>query len=124
LTITFSRPHGREVVKGPFERVRLEGEVMRPHAGDEAIALHEHHAWRVDGERFTRADCSCPCTLHFARADAATSKSFGPFESISFVDGIAYADRAVFAFADRSVGDWYCHEDERHYPLLVIEPVG
>ena len=39
------------------------------HAGDEAIALHEHHAWRVDGERFTRADCSCPCTLHFARAD-------------------------------------------------------
>jgi hypothetical protein len=62
--------------------------------------------------------------LHLRRAEGAHSKSYGPYESISFVDGIAYADRAVFAFADRSIGDWYCHDDGRHYPDLIIEPAG
>jgi len=124
LTITFSRPEGDENVKGPFQRVRLEGEVMRAELGGQRIAAHENHSWRVDGEAYTRAECSCPCSVQLVRADGTASKRYGPFESVSFVDGIAYGDRKVFAFADRSISDWYCHDDGKHYPVLVIEPAG
>ena len=124
LCVIFKRPEGKEKMTGPFERVLVEGEVMKSSHGGNKIAEHAGHAWQVDGEAYTRADCSCPCMLHLRRAEGTHSKSYGPYESISFVDGIAYADRAVFAFADRSIGDWYCHEDGRHYPVLIIEPAG
>jgi hypothetical protein len=28
----------------------------------------------------------------------------------------------VFAFVDRSIGDWYCHDDGRHWAVLVVTP--
>jgi hypothetical protein len=124
LSITFSHSDGRQTVKGPFARLRLEGEVMRAQEGGEEIARHERHHWQVDGLSYTRAECTGRATLNFLLPDGTSSKHFGPFDSVSFVDGIAYADRRVFAFADRSIGDWYCHENGHHYPLLVIEPAG
>lgn len=41
---------------------------------------------------------------------------------ISFVDGICFANRAVFAFVDRSLGDWYCHDDGRHWAVMILSP--
>ena len=122
VNIVFSRPDGASVRKGPFDRLVLEGEVMRAEPGAAPVAKHESRHWQVGSEPYTRAECDCPCTLHFVRADEATSKTYGPFESVSFVDGVAYANREVFAFADRSIVDWYCHEDGHHYPVLIIEP--
>ena|SRR5687768_13247719 len=121
VTIIFSGPEGTENPKGPFAAIHLEGETMKD-SSENLVARHENHSWQVEGQNYTRADCSCACAVHFFRADGIKSKSYGPFESVSFVDGVAYADRNVFAFADRSIGDWYCHEDGRHYPIFVIQP--
>jgi hypothetical protein len=97
---------------------------MREVAGGPVIAKHEDHAWMVEGERYMRLDCGCRVKIHFERVDGSVSKTYGPYESFSFVDGIAYADREVFAFADRTIVDWYCKQDEHHWPLMIIEPEG
>lgn len=49
------------------------------------------------------------------------TESYGPFASFSARDGITFADHEVFAFADRSIGDWYCHADGQHWAMLVVE---
>jgi hypothetical protein len=82
------------------------------------------HQWQVDGERYTRLDCDCHANFHFERIDGQRSKTYGPYESVSFIDGVAYADHQIFAFADRSIVDWYCHEDDQHWPLMILSPTG
>ena len=114
---------GRTVTRGPFPRIRLEGELMRADTGGPVLAKHENHVWLLDGERYSRIECDSRVTLHLERIDGGRSKTYGPFESLSFIDGIAYANHEVFAFADRSIVDWYCHADGTHWPLLVITAV-
>jgi hypothetical protein len=124
LTLNFISSEGRRpVARGPFRQIRLEGEVMRPEAGAPVLAKHEDHAWLLDGERYARLECDSRVTLHMERVDGQKSKVYGPFESLSFVDGIAYANHEVFAFADRTIVDWYCHADDTHWPLLIITAV-
>lgn len=93
---------------------------MRAPEEGEPFAVHESHHWRVAGEHYTRAECDGPVRLRLQGVDGA-SKTYGPYESLSFVDGIAYVERKVFAFADRAIGDWYCHDDGRHYAIMLIE---
>ena len=121
IRVVFSRGVGPPVTKGPYESIRIEGETMRAVCETEPFAVHENHHWRVAGEQYTRAECDCPVRLHLQRIDGKASKTYGPYESFSFVDGIAYVERKVFAFADRTIGDWYCHDDGRHYAIMVIE---
>jgi hypothetical protein len=54
----------------------------------------------------------------------AKSRSFGPFERFSSVDGLAYTDDRVFAFADARIGDWFCYDDGRHWALMVVTDVN
>jgi hypothetical protein len=56
--------------------------------------------------------------------DGARSKQCVPIRTFCFVDGIGYMDRQAFAFADRSIVDWHCHDDRRHWPMMVIEPTA
>jgi hypothetical protein len=42
---------------------------------------------------------------------------------VSFVDGVAYVEHQIFAFVDRSISDWYSHENEMHWPIMIVEPV-
>jgi hypothetical protein len=122
LELIFSDGSGRQKRKGPYPLVRFEGETMRSEPGGPVIALHVKHEWRVDGEKFTRLECDCNAQLHFERMDGQRSRVYGPYESVSFIDGVAYADREIFAFADRSIVDWYCHEDDQHWPLMILRP--
>jgi len=122
ISITFSHSDGSQTVKGPFARLRLEGELMRAEASGEEVGHHERHHWQVDGKSYTRADCSGRANVTFLLPDGTRSKRFGPFGSVSFVDGIVYADRREFAFADRSIVDWYCHDNAHHSPVMLIEP--
>jgi hypothetical protein len=124
LGLTFSRGFGPPKCKGPYSRVRLEGEVMRAEAGGPIIARHIDHAWQVDGEPFTRLECDGRARMHFERIDGSRSQEYGPYGKVSFVDGVAYADHEIFAFADRSIVDWYCHNDGQHWPLMVIAPAS
>ena len=123
ITLVFSSQAGARVSKGPFKSFCLQGETLRETVGGPVIAAHEGHEWHVDDQRYARVDCDCHVTLQTSRIDGKTTKQFGPFGSFSCYDGIAYADHAVFAFADRSIGDWYCHADGRHWAIIQVDPV-
>ena len=124
LGLLFSNSHGPEKRKGPYPLVRFEGETMRAGPGGPIIARHVKHEWLVDGTEFTRLECDCIALLHFERVDGERSRTYGPYESVSFIDGVAYANREIFAFADRTIVDWYCHEDDQHWPLMILSPAG
>ena len=80
------------------------------------------HEWDVNGERYPRLQCDCRAFIRLERLDGSQSKTFGPYERVTFIDGVAYANHQIFAFVDRSIGDWYCHEDERHWTIMIITP--
>lgn len=122
LVMTFANQSGKTASRGPYPAIYLAGESMRAEPTDAPFAIHDAHEWAVNGERFLRAECAGPLTVQLRRLDGSTSKVYGPFQTLSFVDGVAYADRAVFAFVDRSIGDWYCHDDGRHWAALIITP--
>jgi len=122
LELSFLRDTAPPKRKGPYRSVRLEGEIIRAEAGGPVIAKHERHEWIVDGEPYSRLQCNVRTVLHFERMDGSRSKVYGPYESVSFIDGVAYVDHHIFAFVDRSIVDWYCHEDDKHWPLMIVSP--
>ena len=119
LELCFLRDAIVEKRLGPYRALRFEGEVLRAEAGGPVIARHEHHEWRMDGDRFPRLQVEGCASVHFERVDGTHSQDYGA-ESVSFIDGVAYVDHHIFAFVDRSIVDWYCHEDEQHWPLMVL----
>lgn len=124
MELVFAGPSGATIKKGPFRSFVLQGETLRERIGGEPIGVHEGHQWHVDGRTFSRMDCDCAVKIHLTRVDGKLSKDHGPFKSFSCLDGIAYVDHTVFAFADRSIGDWYCHSDGRHWAIIVVDEAG
>ena len=126
LTLRFSTASGASVMRDPLPQIRLEGEVIRAEGGGPVIARHVDHAWLVDGVRYLRLDIDSDATItaHFERVDGTLSNTYGPYETFTFVDGVSYANGEIFAFADRSIVDWYCHADGAHWPLLIIAASG
>ena len=123
LHLTFSAQTGATLKKGPYKGFCLQGETMRETVGGKTFAVHEDHHWQVDGQRFSRADCDCHVIVHASRVDGKESKQYGPFDTFSCYDGIAYVNHAVFAFADRTIGDWYCHADGHHWAIIHVKAV-
>ena len=121
IHLAFAAPDGKTVTKGPFDRFCLQGETLRREPGGPSIAVHEDHHWVVDGKRFTRIDCDCHVRIQLMRVDGKKVGSHGPYNSFSAQDGVTFADHAWFAFADRSIGDWYCHADGQHWHLMMVE---
>ena len=122
MVLVFSGTNAPDITKGPFPRVRFEGEVVRSVESGPIIAHHEGQSWIVDGERYSRCDCAKAAWVHFERVDGSRSKTYGPLDHLSFQDGVAFVNRQVFAFVDRGAVDWYCHDDGRHWPLMIVEP--
>lgn len=122
MILTFSNSSGAPISKGPYSQVRLEGELMRAVVDGPVIARHEDHVWKVDGVEYSRCDCAKAAWVHFERIDGTKSKTYGPLDHLSFMDGVAFVDRQVFAFVDRGAVDWYCHDDGRHWPLMIVQP--
>ncbi len=123
MHLTFSDAEGNTLVKGPYERFFLEGETLRAQSGGPPVAVHEDHFWQVEGKRFGRFDCDCHIRIRVTRVDGKRTRCYGPYASFSARDGIAFADHEVFAFADRSIGDWYCHADGLHWATLIVESI-
>jgi hypothetical protein len=121
ITLVFGGLDGRTVEKGPYGTFCLQGESLRDRVNGSVIAAHEDHHWRLDGQNFTRVDCDCRVAVTALRVDGRHSERMGPFDSFSCTDGIAYADHELFAVADQSIGDWYCHGDGLHWSMLVVE---
>jgi hypothetical protein len=120
IELVFLRETDPPKRKGPYRSVRFESEVIRAEAGGPVIAKHERHEWYVDGEPYARLQCNGSIVVHFERVDGSRSSRYGPYESVSFIDGVAYVDHRIFAFVDRSIVDWYCHEDDKHWPLMIV----
>jgi hypothetical protein len=123
IELTFLRDTAPPKRKGPYRAVRFEGEAIRAEPGGPAIAKHEHHEWHVDGAPYTRLQIDCRAAVWFERVDGARSKRYGPYGCVSFVNGVAYVEHQVFAFVDRSIRDWYSHENEMHWSIMIVEPV-
>jgi hypothetical protein len=121
ITLQFSGQDGQILKRGPYRTFCLQGETMREDVGGAIIAVHEDHQWQVAGRKFSRVDCDCSVRIECLRVDGKRSKRYGPFVSFSCMDGIAHANHEIFAFADRSIGDWYCHADGLHWAILVIQ---
>jgi len=122
IVLSFLRDTASPKRKGPYPCLHFEGEVIRAEVGGPVLARHEGHTWQVDGERYSRLSIECRAVVHFERVDGSQSKKYGPYEIVTFIDGVAYVDHQIFAFVDRSIIDWYCHEDEKHWPLMIITP--
>lgn len=122
LDLVFAAPSGPTLMKGPYASFCLQGETLRERIGGPPIAVHEDHYWLLDGRRYTRFDCDGHLKVYLTRVDGKLSTHHGPFKSFSCMDGVAYTDHELFAFADRSIGDWYCHGDGRHWAIIVVEP--
>ncbi len=122
LVAVFSRPYGEPTrkAKGPFASLVLEPQAVREVADGPLIATHVGHEWHVDGEKFWRLDVDVTVRLRFL--DGATSKAYGPFSAFSAVNKVVFGEGHVFAFVDALAGHWYCHENGRYWPLMVIEP--
>lgn len=123
LHVTFSDSEGNTLRKGPFEKFFLQGETLRQENGGPLVAVHEDHFWNVDGKRFARFDCDCRVQVRVVRLDGKRMQHYGPYAHFSAQDGITFADHAVFAFADRTIGDWYCHADGLHWAMLIVESI-
>ena len=122
IELTFQRDTAPPKRKGPYRVVRFEGEVIRAEPGGPPISKHEYHEWHVDGAPYSRLQIDCRASVRFERVDGARSKRYGPYANVSFVDGVAYVEHQIFAFVDRSIGDWYSHENEMHWPIMLVEP--
>jgi len=122
LSITFSGLTGEPMTYERLPRVRFEGEVVRIDPGGAIIAEHRVQTWEAQGRRYMRLECRGPLRVYFERASGQRSEAFGPFDNFSCVDGVAYANHEVFAFADRAIGDWYAHPSGQHWPLMVVVP--
>ena len=121
IHLRFAAPDGKTATKGPFERFCLQGETLREEPGGPAIAVHENHYWEVDGKKYSRFDCDCHIRIVLMRLDGKRVARHGPYKSFSAQDGVAFTQHAIFAFADRTIGDWYCHADGQHWALMIIE---
>jgi hypothetical protein len=121
LVLSFVHPGKPARTVGPFHAVRLDGESVREVQNRTLVARHEQHQWEIDGERYYRLDATTRVRIQFERPpQGESSRSFGPYERFSAVDGIAYTDERVFAFVDPKVGDWFCYHDGQHWPVMVL----
>jgi hypothetical protein len=118
IKLTFGRARGEPVTLGPFAGLLFEGGELRNKEDRRLIAVHEDHSWRVDGQRYSRFDIPGPVSAILLRGDQ--EQAYGPYTTMSCVDGVAYAEAHVFAFVDAELGDWYCIEDGRHWKCLEI----
>src|SRR5688500_584563 len=105
LFVEFATPRGETSRLGPYERLRFEGERLVAEPGG-AIAKHVEHEWHLTtGGTYTRLECLVPVEIHFSSDGNLRSHRLGPYGDFSSIDGVAFADRQVFAVVDRQHGD-------------------
>jgi hypothetical protein len=122
LVVEFANPRGASRQLGPYDRLRFEGETLVAEPGG-VIAKHVDHEWQLTaGGAYTRLDCNAPVKVYFSSRKSLQSHMMGPFQIFSSIDGVAYADREVFAFVDRQNADWYSHKLGTHWKTLIVEP--
>ena len=103
---------------GAHEELVFTIDELKP-ANGRVIARHRHNRWLHDtnSEPYARVDVIGPLNI---RAVGKQTRLYGPYAHFSTVDGVAYVDRRVFAFADLQQRDWYVHDAADHWRGLQL----
>ena len=121
VRLTFLRPQAEPLTSGPHDVVSFRADQLI--AGDEVIARYVEHRWQVGGgeDRFSSVEFRARVEVHFEQADER-SRSFGPYKTLSLIDGVAYAGGHVFAFLDQERQDWYSLTLGNHWVRMTVSP--
>jgi hypothetical protein len=118
IVLIFTKVTGGQASKGPFPLVRLEGQRICDGQRGQTIAAHLTAGWTVDGDDYLRLDVTAPVSVTW-KGYAGAPATKGHF---SCVNGVAYIDRRILAFADRERDDWYLLREGQHQPALILNP--
>ena len=111
-------------IAGPYPWLRFDGPRLSAGESAELIARHLDNAWQTEHGVYARLDCEARVCIRFQGRDARiSSRLFGPFRSVSMIDGFAYVDeRNVFAFVHARSADWFPYDDGNYWPVMLVEP--
>jgi hypothetical protein len=121
VNLIFSHVHPSKSQKtlGAFDRIRLNIEGLRANEDGALRVPYHKHQWSVDGLDYFRLDTTTRVTVHFERK-AERSRSYGPFERFSAVNGLAYGDDKVIAFLDLKLNEWIYYDAGYYWPVMVV----
>lgn len=121
VRLTFVRPHADPSSSGPHGAVSFVGDDLL--ADGQPVAKYIDHRWQVQGsdDRFSSVEFRARVEVHFQKGEER-SKVFGPYNTFSLMDGVAYASGHVFAFFDREQGNWYSSILGTHWRKMTIAP--
>lgn len=119
LQLVFSAREGSSFSPGVFSELRFDRNLLRPSLAGAPIAERRDHAWRVEGKTYLRLDCTGRVCVFFAGLDGTVGPMYGPFEHLSAVDGVLYANRKPFATFDDAQGLWAIDHTELRCPVLA-----
>jgi hypothetical protein len=115
----FGAQEGASLSPGVFSELRFDRNLLRPSAGGTPIAVHRDHEWQAAGRKFTRLDCRGRVVVYFGQVDGTLGTMYGPYENLSAVDGILYADLERFAVFDEAASLWTIEHTPLRCPVLV-----
>ena len=119
ITLTFWQSTPVCVTKGPMQAFRIDGETLYEEPGQRAIARHDDHYWVVDCERYLRIDCPAAVLVRF-EGDRGPSTQYGPFNHLSFGDGICFVEHELFATFHADNGRWFSHRNRNYWSSIVV----
>ena len=119
LRPVFGAQEGAGLSPGVFSELRFDRNLLRPSAAGTPVAVYRDNAWEAEGRRFLRLDCSGRVVIYFGQLDGTLGTMFGPYEQLSAVDGILYADREHFASFDETSALWAIEHTQLRCPVLV-----
>jgi hypothetical protein len=119
LRLAFITQQGASRSVGAFSELRFDRAALRPSPAGSPLAEHREHCWLVEGERYPRLDCEGRVMLHFTDAKGTLGQAWGPFEHLSCVNGVIYANRKKFATFDEASGLWTIEPSGLRCPILV-----
>jgi hypothetical protein len=89
----------------------------------ERIAVYEPRGWIYRNRVFKRLAVSEVVQVYF-EDDDRESPTYGPFSSFETVDGVAYADGAMFARLDDLAGSWMHEATRIIWPSMVVAAIN
>ena len=119
LRPVFGAQEGTSLSPGVFSELRFDRNLLRPSAGGSPIAVHSDHSWEAEGQKYARLECTGRVLLYFAELDGTLGPMYGPYQHLSAVNGILYADQERFAEFDKATNLWKIDNTTLRCPVLV-----
>lgn len=109
---------------GPVSALHFQRDELRDSAQGRILARHVEHDWIVEGARYLRLDCDGPVRIAMLGDEGGESASYSARQHFSSIDGIAFADREVFAHLETQSSRWYVFSDDRDWPAMLVVPAS